>query len=77
MIDDILKDIAKNMKVFKEIKQGQMKDNTKQFLVLYWLIAETSNAACPDIPEILPEHKTQANFLLELGYKAGYMDALK
>lgn len=75
-VDDILKDIAENMKVFSQLKKEQMPDNLKGFKNLYWMMLETGNErnGLPKTPLEIVKH---TNFIMEIGYKAGYMDALK
>jgi len=75
-VNEVLKELSKNMTIFKKMKMTQISDNEKYFLDLYFLIVEAADKLSPT-PSFNPEQKIQVRFLLGLGYTAGYRDALK
>ena len=75
-VDEILRDISKNMTVFKELKLSSIEENLKSFRSTYWLIMDNAMMNATG-RQMTNTEKKEINQVLDLGYIAGYKDALK
>jgi len=74
--DEVLREYSINLKTFTGLKNSQMEFNLTAFRKIFWMINDANNINANLIP-IRVQDRKNFNHILEMGYKAGYMDALK